>query len=223
VLFNQNEIDHHVLKLIVGLVALSLASLTAWLSDHVLGSISASYYEDGWSRDIFIGCLFAISSFLCAYNGEGVVEAVLSKIAALAALVVVLFPCRCGEGAKNITAQVRFNPPYAHFAAAAVMFGVLAVFCFMFYKRARKKKNPQAKCRSYIYVACAITIGLVIAVLGIDNFTGHHLETKVPRLTFYGEEAALVAFAISWLLASRTIPVITAPGDRISILPVAAS
>lgn len=213
--FKLNEIDHHVLKLIVGLVALSLANLTAWLSHSTLGSISAAYYEDGWSRDLFIGFLFAISSFLFAYNGEGVAEMILSKIAALAALVVVLFPCRCGESPDMST--------YVHFTAAAIMFVVLAGFCVMFYKRAQAKDNRQARWRSYIYAACAVTIVLVIAVLGIDNFTGQHLGSKLPRLTFYGEEAGLVAFGISWLVASRAIPFITAPKDRISILPVSAS
>ncbi len=68
--FKPKEIDDHVLKLTVGLIALSLANLTAWLSADSIESISASYYEDGWARDFFIGFLFAISSFLFAYNGD---------------------------------------------------------------------------------------------------------------------------------------------------------
>ena len=49
--FKPKEIDDHVLKLTVGLIALSLANLTAWLSAGSIGSISASYYEGGWARD----------------------------------------------------------------------------------------------------------------------------------------------------------------------------
>lgn len=213
--FKLKEIDDHILKLIVGLVALSLANLTAWLSHSLIGSISASYYEDGWARDFFIGFLFAISSFLFAYNGEGVGEMILSKIAALAGLGVALFPCRCGQPPNTTT--------YVHFASAAIMFAVLAGFCIIFYKRAQAKAHRQAKWRSYIYATCAITIVFVIAVLGIDNFSGQHLGSKYPRLTFYGEWAGLVAFGISWLVASRAIPGITAPQERVRILPVAAS
>lgn len=213
--FKPKEIDDHVLKLIVGLVALSLANLTACLSHNIIGSISASYYEDGWARDFFIGFLFAISSFLFAYNGEGVGEMMLSKVAALAALGVALFPCRCGQPPDITT--------YVHFGAAAIMFGVLAGFCYIFYRRAQAKPHRQAKWRSYIYAVCAFTIGLVIAVLGIDNFTGQHLGSKLPRLTFYGEWAGLVAFGVSWLVASRAIPFITAPQERVSLLPVSAS
>ena len=214
--FKLKEIDDHVLKLIVGLVALSLANLTAWLSHNTIGSISASYYEDGWARDFFIGFLFAISSFLFAYNGEGVAEMILSKIAALAAVGIVLFPCRCGQ-TPNMTT-------YVHFTLAAIMFAVLAGFCFIFFKRAQAKGHRQARWRSYIYAACAFTIVLVIVVLGIDNFfSGQHLGSKLPRLTLYGEWLGLVAFGISWLVASRAIPFITAPRERVSILPVSAS
>lgn len=213
--FKLKEIDDHVLKLIVGLVALSLGNLTAWLSHTLIGSISAAYYEDGWARDFFVGFLFAISAFLFAYNGEGIGEMILSKIAALAGLAVALFPCRCGQP-NDITT-------YVHYTSAAIMFAVLAGFCTIFYKRARAKGHREAMWRSYIYATCAIVIVLVIAVLGIDNFSGQHLGNKFPRLTFYGEWIGLVAFGTSWLVASRVIPFITAPHERISVLPVSAS
>jgi len=211
--FKPKEIDDHALKLTVGFIALSLANLTAWLSRDTIDSISASYYEDGWARDFFIGFLFAISSFLFAYNGDSAAEMILSKIAAVAGLAVVLFPCRCGQPPNIDT--------YVHYTSASIMFAVLACMCIIFYRRARAKGHRQALWRSYIYAGCAIIIILVIAVLGIDNFTGNHLGSKVPRLTFYGERAALMAFGISWLVASRALPFITKPEERVSVLPVA--
>lgn len=212
--FKPKEIDDHVLKLIVGLIALSLANVTGWLSRDAIGSISASYYEGGWARDFFIGFLFAISSFLFAYNGDSAAEMILSKIAAVAGLCVALFPCHCGEPPGTVT--------YVHFTSAAIMFAVLACLCVIFYWRAKAKGHREAMWRSYIYAACAITLVSVIAVLGIDNFTGGHLGAKMPRLTFYGERAGLVAFGISWLVASRALPFITKPTERVSMLPVAA-
>src|SRR6266404_9609633 len=104
------EIDHHILKLIVGVIALTLANLTAFLSAHSIQSISASYWEGGWARDFFIGFLFAISSFLLAYNGFSTAEMLLSKVAALAALGVVLFPCGCETHDDVI--------PYVHYISA---------------------------------------------------------------------------------------------------------
>lgn len=94
--FKLHEIDHHILKLIVGLIALSLANVTAFFSADGLDSISDAYHKGGWARDFLVGSLFAISAFLFAYNGEEPPEMVLSKLAGVAALGVALFPCRCG-------------------------------------------------------------------------------------------------------------------------------
>lgn len=214
--FKPKEIDDHILKLTVGFVGLTLATLTAWLSNHEIGSISDSYYAGDWARNIFVGFLFAISSFLFAYNGDSAAEMIFSKIAAVAGLGVALFPCHCGESQKNIVT-------YVHYTFAAIMFGVLACLCVIFYRRARAKGHREAIWRSYIYATCAIVIVLVIAVLGIDDFTGGHLANKFSRLTLYGEAAALIAFGVSWLVASRVLPFITQPTERISLLPVARS
>src|SRR5689334_3046203 len=100
------EIDHRTMKLIVGIIALSLASLTSFFASKPIESISASYYEDGWSRVIFIGFLFAIAAFLFAYNGYTRLQMVFSKVAAVTALCVALFPCGC-EGHPEII-------PYVH-------------------------------------------------------------------------------------------------------------
>jgi hypothetical protein len=213
--FKPQEIDHHVLKLTVGVIAVTLPILTACLSADLIQSISASYYEEGWARDFFVGFLFAISSFLFAYNGDSSHEMLLSKIAALAALGVALFPCGCGTHAEIV--------PYVHYISAAAMFIVLACLCGVFFYRARSKGHREARWRSCVYAGCGITIVIVITVLAIDHFAGEPIGSKAPRLIFYGESTGLVAFGISWLVASRTLPLITAPGERVSVLPISAS
>src|SRR5262249_35008560 len=92
---DRPEINHRTMKLIVGLVALSLASLTSFFAHTRITSISASYYESGWSQNIFVGFLFAIAAFMLAYNGYSTLQMVLSKIAGIAALCIALFPCKC--------------------------------------------------------------------------------------------------------------------------------
>jgi len=62
----RQEIDHRTIKLIVGIVSLSLAGLTSAFATTAITSISASYYEGGWSQSIFIGFLFAIAALLLA-------------------------------------------------------------------------------------------------------------------------------------------------------------
>ena len=206
----QQEIDHRTLKLIVGIVALSLAGLTSAFATTAITSISASYYEGGWSQSIFVGFLFAIAAFLLAYNGLSRPEMILSKVASAAALGVALFPCECGSHPALV--------PYIHGASAAVMFLILAYFCYAFYKRAREKGYPQANVRAAIYAGCGAAILLSIVALAVDHFSHGALSQSIPRFEFYGEATGLVAFGISWLTASRTLPLITREDERFSPL-----
>jgi hypothetical protein len=206
------EIDNHTSKLIVGIMALYIAGATSVFSEVPLHSISASYHEGGWSRDIFVGFLFAISAFLVSYNGKSPYQpyqTVLSKVGALAAVGIAMFPCKCGDHAEII--------PYVHGVSAAIMFFVLAFFCLMFVLRASNKTRGRARLRAYIYAVCGVTIVFSILVILIDNLFGGIFSSAIPRLTFYGEAAATVAFGIAWLTASRTLPLITTEDDRIPL------
>ena len=204
------EIDHRTIKLIVGIVALTLAGLTNFFASAALTSISASYYECGWSQTIFIGFLFAIAAFLLAYNGLSRTEMILSKVASATVLGVALFPCDCGGHPQLV--------PYLHGISAAVTFLILAYFCYLFSRRARAKGYPQAKARATIYILCGIAILLSIIVLAVDELSGGDLRAIVPNLIFYGEAVGLVSFGISWLTASRVLPVLTREDERFSPL-----
>ncbi len=208
---NRVEIDHHTIKLIVGVIAISLATLTSFFSETPLQSISASYHEDGWSRNIFVGFLFTISAFLLAYNGRSTPEMVLSKVAAFAAVGVAMFPCKCGSHPEII--------PCVHGTSAAVMFMILAIFCYMFFQRAYAKGHAQAKVRAYIYAFCGIIIFTSIAIIAMDNFLDGIISSRISRLTFIGEAASLVSFGIAWLTASRILPIITSNDERLSLSP----
>lgn len=211
----KEEIDHRTLKLLVGLIALTLGNLTSFFADSKITSISASYYEGGWSQSILVGFLFAIAAFLLAYNGQSRSEMLMSKFAAVAALGVALFPCGCNGNAEII--------PYVHFGSAAVMFLILAYFCYVFYKRARAKGHTEANRRAFIYVLCGIVIIAAILIMVSDKAAGGVLSSRIPRLVFYCERAGLVAFGISWLTASRVLPVLTRSDERFSPLGTGAT
>jgi hypothetical protein len=202
----RHEIDHRTIKLIVGLIALTLANITSFFSNTPIASISASYYEDGWARNFLVGFLFAISSFLLAYNGESRKEMLLSKLAAAAAFGVAMFPCGCDSHIEAI--------PYVHYICSAVMFSILAIFCWIFHKRATKKGHREALRRSKVYIVSGLVILASMLIMAIDFITHDALSAIVPRLTFYCERAGLVAFGISWLTASRVFPVITSKEER---------
>ena len=128
------EIDECTMKLIVGVIAFTLPLVTELFASRTgssLTSISESYWRGGWPQTIFVGFLFAIASFLLAYNGKDRPEMVFSKIAAFAAAGVALFPCDCNGNPQII--------PGLHYICATVMFGVLTYFCYLFLKRARPK------------------------------------------------------------------------------------
>jgi hypothetical protein len=202
------EVDHRTLKLLVGIIAISLGSLTSFFAGEPLKSISASYHEGGWSQSFFVGFLFAIAAFLLSYNGKSRCEMILSKVAAIAAFGVAMFPCKCNDKTEIIE--------YVHATSAAVMFLILAYFCYVFYKRAKVKGHTEAVRREVVYAACGAVIMISMLVLSLDAVLGHRFSDQVERLTFFGETAALIAFGISWLTASRTLPVLTNPTERFS-------
>lgn len=64
------EIDHRTIKLLVGLIAISLPILVSWLAaPDPLTSISASYWVAHWPRSIFVGFLFANAAFWLLTTG----------------------------------------------------------------------------------------------------------------------------------------------------------
>ena len=147
---------------------------------------------------------------MLAYNGYSRFDMLLSKAAAIAALGVAMFPCGCEDHEELI--------PYVHYLSAVVMFLILAYFSYEFYQRAKDKGHLRAKARAWIYLFCCIAIGLAIAILGVDGLSGGLLSHRFTRLTFYGETTGLVAFGISWLVASHVLPGITRPEERVSLL-----
>ena len=67
---DQTEINHRTIKLLVGALAITLASLVSFLSEVPLTSISESYYQEPWPRNIFVGFLFAIAAFMFAITAR---------------------------------------------------------------------------------------------------------------------------------------------------------
>ena len=210
----KEEIDHRTIKLIVGGIAILLPVLTYCLSHEALTSISESYFEGDWPRNIFVGFLFAIGALMQGYNGLSKWDMVLSKVASIAALGIALFPCTCGRP------DVGFN---VHYTCATIMFLVLAYFCYRFYRRAtgkaaRDKSHTEAKARAWIYAACGLAISLGLVLLLANALSKKAISDAHPDVVFWGETIGLVAFGISWLTASRVVPGITRENERFNPL-----
>lgn len=222
---SREEINSHTIKLLIGVIAISLATLTSLSTKVELWSISEAYWAGGPARTIFLGFLFAIAALLFAYNGTSTTEMIMSKIASIAAVCVAMFPCDCECRLKRPLEYPCEIIPSTHFIAAAVMFLILVFFCYAFYKRAlkpksgEKKVSAEAKLRAFIYAACALTIIAVIIAVVYDSVTHGSIVTRFQTFIFYAEATGLIAFGVAWLVASRTLPLITAPFERYSLNP----
>lgn len=198
---SHSDVSASTVRLIIGVIAISLPFLTNWLAGGQLPSISASYYAGDWPRNIFVGFLIAISALLLSYNGNNYYEFVISKIGAVATFLIATFP------------EQKEGLEWVHGLASFIMFTVLALFCFQFYKSARDQPSPQSTIRATIYLICGITI--ILSMLAVI------LKSHIPinRLTFYAETIGLLAFGLSWLISSRILPVVTAIDERIKLMP----
>ena len=202
-----SEINEHTAKLIVGLIAITLAIAEYFLTCGELHSVSESYLFDGWARNVFVGSLCAIGAFMFSYNGKEpfqTFQMIMSKVAALAALGIAMFPCLCNRNPNEL------DFPYLHGILTLILFIILVIFCYFFFQRAWDKylearaKGESGwlpKIRAGIYAVCAGLILLSMLILAFDKLTGGTLSSDAQNLTFYCEYFALSSFGVAWLIA----------------------
>ena len=189
--------DYRGLRLLVGLIALSLPIVAVALAGRSLPSISASYYSN--ARDMFVGQLFVVGAFLFAYNGHSDYESYASKVASIAALCVASFPTTC-DGCP-----VGFHS-IVHYLSAALLFSILAYFCFIPFQRGLKDKPGKGKIRRrWIYAICGSVMVACIIVIALANLLLSREAVEAWRITFWGEWLALTAFGIAWIASGKTL------------------
>jgi hypothetical protein len=164
-------------------------------------SLSA-YYHSG-VRDLMVGTICAIGTFLLAYKvAERNLDNSLSVVAGLTVILVALFPPRLPRGGMLSPLQERLGEVVCaqlHFAAAAVFLVSLAVLSVTFGVREgnrphRAQKLPPAFWRVY-HFACAGVIAAALIFMGITEITDWGPRTSL----LIGETVSLMAFGASWL------------------------
>lgn len=206
----MQQIDHRIIKLIVGIIAVSLALFMQVASGEPLNSISESYHYR--ARDWFVGLLFAVAALFLSFKGENSFERKLTILASLCAALVAIAPCECGRTPGIISAF--------HFPAAAGVFAIMGYFCWRFRRTAKSKsgKYPEANTRAAVYTACFIGMLVCGMMAVVYVVASKRIDEVFPSYIFWLEAIGLVSFGVSWLTASRTIPVITNPQERFHIL-----
>lgn len=157
-------------------------------------SISATYFAN--SGPCMIAALSCSAGFLFSYKGYDRADRVYTLIAAVAALMVVAFPC----GAAPLEYVGVFACPVKtsdvlHMIAAITLFGSFALMTMrQFTKGSHKRRNT-------IYRICGLVMLGFIAVVGLAtafNWPGY--------LTMICEAGMLEAFAVAWIVKSGVFP-----------------
>lgn len=205
----MQQIDHRVIKLLVGLIAVSMALFLQAISGALLHSISESYYYRG--RDWFVGLLFAVAVLFLSFKGNTRVERVLTLLAGPLAVVVATAPCECGRPHGPVSAL--------HYPAAAILFGILGYFCWRFRQTAQSKvaRYAEAANRVRVYTACLAGMLVCVGMALAYAVAGAAIDARFPDYIFWMEALGLMSFGVSWLAASRTLPYLSNPNERFRI------
>ena len=198
--------DYKALRFLMGIIALALPFVVSIISSISLPSVSASYYTE--ARDLFVGLLFVVASFLWAYNGHSRNEIYASDVAAIAATLVAIFPTKCDTCTSSLTSII-------HYFAAVILFSILAYFCFVpFQKNTRKQKGKKGR-RSKIYLLCGSIMILCMVVIALANFTFPSELVAVLRVTYWGEAIALGSFGVAWIVSGKPVRLIADEDERL--------
>lgn len=200
----QAVFDYRLLRLAMGLIAFLLPLIVDLASSKALSSISAAYHTE--ARDLFVGLLFVVGALLMAYRGHTARENRGANLAAVAAVMVALFPVPdVGEAVSWTT--------WVHYAAASGLFGILAWFCFgPFQERTRGRGGLKGR-RARIYRASGWTIVGSMAGLGVSGLLLDPDTSANYGVIYWAEFIALWAFGMAWITAGKVIPFLTGPDD----------
>jgi hypothetical protein len=213
-------VSHLRLRRIIGALGLALPvvllvwgfALSGW---NLTVQNSLSDYYSLRTRDAFVGILFVIAWFLCAYKGYEVIDDVLGNLACILALGVAFFP-NSGAGWERIV----------HFSCAGGLFVVLSFFSlYLFTKSENSAKGwrrtitsfhfravregdivtPQKKIRNRVYIACGIVMVLCLILIGLYSWLGQNTAISRFKPVFALEWILIWAFGISWMIKGETL------------------
>ena len=188
------------------LLALGAANSTVNLEPSI------SHFFHTILRDVFVGVLFAIGTFLIAYEGytpdekEWISDRTLATIAGIGAIGIAIFPNQhSGPVSGTIVRELFGIGPSAiiHYTAAVVFSVALTVFCFSKFARTNDLRNRKIfKICGYfmIFGTFVAIVGSVISVGKMEPWATKFSEWSV---IFWGEAITIWAFAFSWLIKGR--------------------
>jgi hypothetical protein len=172
-------------------------------------SISDYYYTK--MGHYMTGTLCAVSLFMFAYNGPERADFWAGKLAGLFALGVAFFPCSNFyplSACKVLELKGSETINIIHFASAACLFTIFAIFSLFLFTKTKKSAHPTNRKlkRNVMYRVCGIVILLCIVLLLLySTIPALQKQFKNYKPIFVLEFAALIAFGVSWLTKGEAL------------------
>jgi hypothetical protein len=141
-------------------------------------SVSSYYYSAG--RDIFVGGLCSIGTFLVSYRGYDRWDRRAALVAGSSAVCVAMFPVDAGRLIGSL-----------HLLAAALLFSMMATFCLIQFP---KGSAPHTR---LFYKVCGTAILASMAKVCMS-------VGREPSI-FWPELIAIEAFSVAWLVKGKTL------------------
>lgn len=214
---NPAALSYHRLRLIVGVIAISMplvlaaGAIVLGLSgpEHALPepllqrSISDYYYTA--MGDYLVGSLCVIAAFLMCSRGYDLHDEIAGYFAGVFTLGVAFFPSVNPRGTRLTALDVEIG--FVHTGFAALMFLTLAYFCFFLFRRSSPDRalTRRKRHRNRIYGVCGsvIVFCMVILVSLVHKRVAQLLAPLHPL--FCCESLALMAFGVAWLTKGEGI------------------
>lgn len=188
--------------------------------DTFLPSISDYYHTS--MRNIFVGVNAVIAAFLWCYKGYDKIETLISRIAAIFALIIAICPCPLKSnivGTDSVLYFKDFQQCYVpctahpdlvgllHFGSAIGFFVLLIYLVLIKFIEFEKKHHNNSKIIC-VYKTTAWLMGLSLIFIFCSLFFQWKpisIHNIVIPYTFAGESIALFAFGIAWLTKGELI------------------
>ena len=167
-------------------------------------SISATYYAN--SKMFMIGLLSATSIFFFAYKGYDWKDRICSLVQAIAAISIVMFPCRAGGAPEYVGL---FCLPIAtsnliHCIMTAVLFVAFDINILFLFTLGNGEPTKNKLLRNKIYRVCGIIILVFMIFQAFSTVTAKLLPSWFP-LTWFNEFMMLEPFAFAYIVKSNAI------------------
>ena len=173
--------------------------LTLIIDPSHLGSISITHYADTYI--LFEGVVMTTALFLFTYRGYDIKDRLLCRVAAIGAMLLVIFPCEGlpGDPTRSLFPLEQSTSDIIHSVSASVFFLCMLFMTLFQFTKGNCSVKERIK-KILVYGACGLIQCGGIAIVVVHAVTG-------LMSTFLGEYVFLIAFGIAWLIKGKSIEI----------------